>query len=61
VYFGDIAELTDKIDFYSRNDAERRKIAAAGYRRCIGSGYQYVDRARAALKVVNEMAGGVAP
>jgi|SRR5579863_6411907 len=60
VYFGDLAELIDKIDYYSRNDTERRKIAAAGYQRCIGSGYQYIDRARAALNVFDEMGGGVA-
>jgi spore maturation protein CgeB len=38
-FFGCDQELTDKIRFYLRHDALRRRIAAAGRERCIRSNY----------------------
>jgi hypothetical protein len=46
VYFDTFDEMMDKIRYYLRHDAPRTRIAAAGYRRCLESGYRYVDRAR---------------
>jgi spore maturation protein CgeB len=45
VYFDTLDELVDKIRYYLHHDAARTRIAAAGYRRCVESGYRYVDRA----------------
>ncbi len=36
-YFSSVEEFVDKARFYVRNDAARRRIAEAGYRRCISS------------------------
>jgi spore maturation protein CgeB len=49
VYFDTFDELMDKIRYYLRHDAARTRIAADGYRRCLHSGYRYVDRARELL------------
>jgi hypothetical protein len=50
VYFDTVDEMMDKVRFYLRHDAARARIAAAGYRRCLESGYRYVDRARELLR-----------
>lgn len=49
VYFDTFDELMDKIRYYLRHEAARTRIAADGYRRCLHSGYRYVDRARELL------------
>lgn len=45
VYYSSPAELREKLAFYIKHDEERRRIAAAGYERCVRSGYSYIDRA----------------
>jgi spore maturation protein CgeB len=50
VYFDTFDEMMDKIRYYLRHDAARTRIAAGGYRRCLDSGYRYVDRAGQLLR-----------
>lgn len=49
VYFSDTDELVEKIRYYLAHDDERRRIAAAGRRRCVNSGYSIDDRARTVI------------
>jgi spore maturation protein CgeB len=51
-YFDSLDELADKARYYLRHDGERAAIARAGHERCLGSGYRYVDRARALLEAL---------
>ena len=48
-FFSTQEEMLDKVRFYSAEEGPRAKIAAAGYRRCTSSGYDYVHRLKAAL------------
>lgn len=43
-YFDSAGELIDKIRYYLSHDAERARIAAAGYRKVISGGHTYSDR-----------------
>jgi hypothetical protein len=43
-FFSDIAECADKIRFYLCHEAERTRIAANGYQRCLSSGYNLRSR-----------------
>lgn len=45
-FFGDAAELSDKIGFYLANPRARGRIAAAGRERCLRSGYGNQSRMR---------------
>jgi len=49
VYFSSFEELMDKARFYIAHDDQRRRIAEAGYQRCLRSPYRYVDRALFAI------------
>lgn len=51
-FFETTNELVDKIKFYLRHDEARRRIADAGYRRCISSGYSNLERIRQMLEIV---------
>lgn len=44
VYFDSNDELLEKVRHYLKNDGMRRRIAAAGRRRCETSGYSHHDR-----------------
>ena len=44
VYFSNARELREKIRYYLKNEKERSEIAAAGHKRCISSGYTYLER-----------------
>jgi len=50
VYFSSFEEMLDKIRYYLAHEEERRRIAAAGYQRCVCSSYRYVDRAVFAIE-----------
>jgi len=43
-FFSGKDELIDKIKYYLRNERDRKRIAEAGYRRCLESGYSYRSR-----------------
>jgi spore maturation protein CgeB len=51
-FFGDDEELRDKILFYLREDHLRRRIARAGYLRCIKSGYHTGNGLKKVLEAV---------
>jgi spore maturation protein CgeB len=54
-FFGSLDELRDKLRFYLRDDAAREKIAAAGQRRVMTSGYSYQDRMRELVEHVSRL------
>jgi hypothetical protein len=43
-FFASTGELEEKIGYYLANDEERRRIAAAGLRRCVEGGYSNGER-----------------
>lgn len=49
---GNNDELFEKVSYYLNNDEEREKIAVAGRRRCIESGYSHHDRLKQILRTV---------
>lgn len=51
-FFSTPEELVDKVRYYLRNEQVREKIAWAGYRRCVDSGYAYQHRVREVLQVI---------
>jgi spore maturation protein CgeB len=48
-YFSSDDEFREKVQFYLNNESARMRIACAGHRRCLKSGYSYDDRIRAVL------------
>lgn len=50
VYFDTMDDLLNKVKYYLSNPLERIQIAAAGYNRCITSGYSHKDRL---IQVIN--------
>ena len=55
VYYDSAEELVDKAQLYLRNDDLRRRIAAAGHKRCLESGYDIYSRMREWLAVVENL------
>lgn len=51
-YFSSVEECASKIRFYLANDNIRRRIAEAGYQRCIRSDYFLTSRIRDALRSI---------
>lgn len=54
-FFGSDAELLDKIRFYLAHPQARERIAQAGRRRCLESGYRHHDRLRQMFDVLREV------
>jgi spore maturation protein CgeB len=48
-FFTSEEELVDKVRFYDLNEAARKRIASAGYERCLRGNYAYVHRLRSTL------------
>jgi spore maturation protein CgeB len=53
--FGDAVELAKKIAHYLAHPEERARVAKAGRRRCLLSGYSIDDRAAVVLAVVRDL------
>jgi glycosyltransferase involved in cell wall biosynthesis len=51
-FFDSDAELIEKVNFYLKNEAERRRIAQAGRERCLNSGYSYHERLKEILSSI---------
>ncbi|MGO9119722.1 MAG: glycosyltransferase [Desulfomonilaceae bacterium] len=49
-FFDSPEELLDKVIFYLKHDAERRRIARAGQLRSLNSGYSYYERIKTDLE-----------
>jgi hypothetical protein len=56
-FFDADAELIDKARYYLGHPEERRRIADAGRRRCVESGYSYHDRIRRVLAELGIQSG----
>jgi spore maturation protein CgeB len=54
VFFGDAEELVEKALFYLGHHAERKRIAEAGHRRCLASGYSWLGRIRELIPKVEQ-------
>jgi len=52
-FFASPGEMLEKVEFYSRNETARARIAQAGHARCIESHYAYVHRLKTALESVH--------
>ena len=50
VYFGSDEELLDKVSYYLSHDAERQRIAKAGYERVTAGANTYQDRLKQILE-----------
>lgn len=54
-YFGSSEELCDKVQFYSRNEPARRRVAEAGHRRCADGKYAYIHRLNTTIEAINSI------
>ncbi len=55
VCFSSPDELREKLDYYLAHETERKKIAAAGYRRCTTGKNTYADRVHQMLQIVQPL------
>jgi spore maturation protein CgeB len=55
-FFSTAEECADKITYYLANESARKKIAEAGYQRCIDSNYSLQRRLSDALRVLERLA-----
>lgn len=51
-FFETKEEMRDKISYYLKHGAHRRKIALAGYNRCRKEGYSYTERFRQVMNII---------
>ena len=49
IYFDNDSDLRQKVEYFLLNDEERKAIAAAGYTRCLTSGYDHESRLKELL------------
>lgn len=54
-FFSSAEELTDKVRFYTADEAARSRLAAAGLDRCVSARYAYVHRLASALEALNRI------
>ncbi len=54
-FFESDEELLDKTRYYLRNEEERRRIARAGYERCLKSGYSNHARVERMIEKIGEL------
>ena len=54
VFFDDAEELVDKALFYLDHEVERKRIAEAGHRRCLTSGYSWFGRMRELIPKIEQ-------
>jgi spore maturation protein CgeB len=52
-YFSSDEELQNKVIFYLSNKTARKRVAEAGYKRCIKSKYSYLHRIRTTLEKIS--------
>jgi len=57
-FFGSDDELIDKVRYYLRHTDARRRIAAAGYERCVRGRYSYRERVLDMLTTAGVLDGG---
>ncbi|MCM8791833.1 MAG: glycosyltransferase [Candidatus Omnitrophica bacterium] len=55
VLFSSPDELKEKIGYYLHNEEKRKRIAEAGFRRCIESNYTYQRRAERILEIADNV------
>lgn len=60
-FFSSDDELVDKVRFYLKSPNLRKRIAAAGYERCIKSGYSNHDRVAWMLRRLESLRGVAKP
>jgi len=60
-YFSSEGELTEKIQHYLHHHGQRKRVATAGRKRCLRSGYSNLDRVREILERVLEIRPSVQP
>jgi spore maturation protein CgeB len=57
-FFSTDEELLEKARYYLDHDEARRRIALAGYQRCVRDGYSYPERLRRVLEDIAPPGGG---
>jgi spore maturation protein CgeB len=53
-YFNSAGELAEKARYFLSHDTERKRIAEAGHKRCISSGYSWQERMEELVRVVEK-------
>lgn len=57
VCFTEAEELSEKTRYYLKNDSERKKIAQAGYQRCLQGKHSYLDRVVSIFETAGSKSG----